>query len=102
MNQAQAQLIEAIYRQQTQVKPLLANSVFNRANTHQVMLTNSAEIDRSIVYFVAVKGIKSWAVFYSYSQRSDHYIANHGTKATPTQVQKWMDVEGDLMENYRG
>lgn len=88
-------------RLQTQVKPLLAASVYNRASTHQIMLSSNAEIGGSVISFVAVKGVETWAIYYIYGQRSDHYIASNGNKATAAQAKKWIDVEGDLIEKYR-
>jgi len=96
------QLIEAIDRPQTQVKPLLAESVFKKSATHQVMLVGGDEISGSPISFVAVKGIKTWAVFYAYGQRSENYLAANGMKANLTQVKKWIDIEGELDELYRG
>lgn len=96
------QLIEAIDRLQTQTKPLLAESVYKNALTHQIMMSGSAEIAGSQISFVLVKGIKTWAMFYVYGQRSETYIASNGHKATQSQVKNWIDIEGDLMEFYRG
>lgn len=96
------QIFEAIDRLQTQVKPLLAQSVFAKSKAHEVMMIGSDEIAGSHISFVAVKGIKTWAVFYAYGQRSESYLAANGMKATLTQVKKWMDIEGDLDEYYRG
>lgn len=98
----QAQLIEAIDRLQTQTKPLLAESVFKKSATHQIMLFCGNEINGNPVSFVAVKGINDWAVYYAYGQRSENYLAANGWKANEKQVKWWMDVEGDLMELYRG
>jgi hypothetical protein len=96
------QAIEAIDRLQTQTKPLLAESIFNKSQPHQIMMIGDDEIAGSPISFVAVKGIKTWAVFYTYGQRSETYIAANGMKATITQVQKWIDIEGDLVDHYRG
>jgi alkyl hydroperoxide reductase subunit AhpF len=100
MNKKQA--FEAIDRLQTQTKPLLAESVFAKAKPHEIMMVGSDEMAGSPVSFVAVKGVKTWAVFYAYGQRSESHVANNGSKATITQVKKWMDIEGDLGEYYRG
>jgi len=94
-------LIEAIDRLQTQTKPLLAASVFKHSISHQIMMVGGDEISGSPISFVAVKGVKSWAVYYGYGQRSEAFLAKTGIKATVSQVEKWMDVEGDLMELYR-
>jgi hypothetical protein len=96
------QLIEAIDRLQTKTKPILAESVFRESEPHQIMMVGNDEVSGSPVSFVAVKGIKTWAVFYAYGQRSESHVATNGMKATAIQVQKWMDVEGELMEHYRG
>lgn len=93
---------EAIDRLQTQTKPLLPQSVFKNSQPHEIMMVGSDEIAGSPISFVAVKGITTWAVFYAYGQRSETYIAANGMKATLTQVKKWMDIEGDLDEHYRG
>ena len=66
------------------------------------MMVGGDEIAGSPISFVAVKGVKTWAVFYAYGQRSESHIAANGMKATITQVKKWMDIEGDLDEHYRG
>lgn len=95
-------LIEAIDRLQTQTKPLLAASVYKNANTHQIMLSGGDEIAGSPISYVAVKGVTTWAMFYVYGQRSEHYIAANGHKASQNQVKNWIDIEGDLMELYRG
>ena len=100
MNKKQA--FEAIDRLQTQVKPLLAESVFAKSKPHEIMMVGGDEIAGSPVSFVAVKGVKTWAVFYAYGQRSESHVAANGMKATVTQVKKWMDIEGDLDEHYRG
>ena len=96
------QIFEAIDRLQTQTKPLLAKSVFEKSEPHKIMMIGCDEIAGSPVSFVAVKGLKTWAVFYTYGPRSETYIAEKGRKATITQVKKWMDIEGDIDENYRG
>jgi hypothetical protein len=96
------QLIEATDRLQTQTKPILAESVFRESEPHQIMLVGGDKISGSPVSFVAVKGVKTWAVFYAYGQRSESHVADNGIKATAIQVQKWMDVEGELMDHYRG
>ena len=98
----QAEIFKAIDRLQTQTKPLLAESVFAKSQTHQIMMVGGDEIAGSPISFVALKGIKTWAVFYTYGQRSETYIAANGMKATLTQVKKWMDIEGELDEHYRG
>lgn len=95
-------LFEAIDRLQTQTKPLLAESVYKKANTHQIMMSGVAEIAGSPISFVVVKGIQTWAMFYVYGHRSETYIASSGHKATQSQVKTWIDIEGDLMEFYRG
>jgi len=96
------QLIEAIDRLQTQVKPLLADSVFKKSVVHQVMMFGENEINGNPISFVAVKGINTWAVFFSYGQRSESHLAASGMKANLTQVKKWIDIEGELDELYRG
>jgi alkyl hydroperoxide reductase subunit AhpF len=96
------EMIEAIDRLQTQTKPLLAQSVFAKSQTHQIMMVGGDEIAGATISFVAVKGIKTWAVFYVYGQRSETYIAADGMKATLTQVKKWMDIETPLEDLYRG
>lgn len=93
--------LSAINRKQYQTKPLLAESVYNKANAYQVMMEGGNEILGKPISFVAVKGIKTWAVFYAYGKLSKNYIASNGHKANADQVQKWMDAEGDLMEHYR-
>lgn len=93
---------EAIDRLQTQTKPLLAEYVFEKSKPHEVMMIGGNEIAGSPISFVAVKGITTWAVFYAYGQRSESHVAANGMKATLTQVKKWMDIEGDLDEHYRG
>ena len=98
----QAQLIEAIDRPQTQVKPLLAESVFKKSATHKVMLVGETGLNGNGISFAAVKGVNTWAVYYAYGQRSESYLASSGIKATITQVQKWIDIEGELDELYRG
>lgn len=98
----QEEIFEAIDRLQTQTKPLLAQSVFAKAKPHEIMMVGGDEIAGSPVSFVAVKGVKTWAVFYAYGQRSESHVAANGMKATITQVKKWMDIEGDLDEHYRG
>lgn len=100
MNKKQA--FEAIDRLQTQVKPLLAESVFNDSDTHKIMLIGESEFCGNIISFVAVKGINTWAVYYAYGQRSALHLSVNGIKATLPQVKKWMDIEGDLEEHYRG
>jgi hypothetical protein len=96
------QAFEAIDRLQTQTKPLLAESVFKISQPHEIMLVGGDEIAGAPVSFVAVKGIKNWAVFYVYGQRSETYLAVNGHKASLTQVKKWMDIETPLDELYRG
>lgn len=102
MNETQRRLIEIIDRPQTQTKPLVAQSVFSKAKPHEIMIIGGDEIAGSPISFVAVKGVKTWAVFYAYGQRSESHVAANGMKATITQVKKWMDIEGDLDEHYRG
>lgn len=99
MNKEKA--FEAIDRLQTQVKPLLAQAVFKNSKPHEIMMVGGDEIAGSPISFVAVKGVKTWAVFYSYGQRSESHVANNGMKATLTQVKKWMDIEPGIEENYR-
>jgi len=96
------QLIEAIDRLQTQTKPLLAESVFKKSATNQVMLVGEAGLNGNGISFAAIKGVNTWAVYYAYGQRSENYLAANGWKANAKQVKWWMDVEGDLMELYRG
>ena len=98
----QVEIFEAIDRLQTQTKPLLAQSIFKNSKPHEIMMIGSDEIAGSPISFVAVKGVKTWAVFYAYGQRSESHVAANGMKATITQVKKWMDIEGDLDEHYRG
>lgn len=98
----QAQLIEAIDRPQTQVKPLLAVSVFKKSATHKVMLIGETGLNGNGISFAAVKGIDTWAVYYAYGKRSESYLAENGIKANLKQVKKWIDIEGDLDELYRG
>lgn len=95
-------IFEAIDRLQTQTKPLLAKSVFEKSEPHKIMMIGCDEIAGSPISFVAVKGVKTWAVFYIYGQRSESHIAENGKKASITQVKKWMDIEGDIDEHYRG
>lgn len=98
----QSQLIEAIDRPQTQVNPLLAESVFRKSATHKVMLVGENRLNGNGISFAAVKGVNTWAVYYAYGQRSENYLAANGIKATITQVKKWIDIEGELDELYRG
>jgi hypothetical protein len=95
-------IFEALDRLQAQTKPMLAEYVFEKSKPHEVMMIECNEIAGSPISFVAVKGIKTWAVFYVYGQRSETYIAANGMKATLRQVKKWMDIEGELDELYRG
>ena len=96
------EIFEAIDRLQTQTKPLLAQSVFKNSQPHEIMVIGGGEIAGSSISFVAVKGVSTWAVYYAYGYRCESYLANNGMKATLTQVKKWMDIEGDLDEHYRG
>ena len=96
------EIFDAIDRLQTQVKPLLAQYVFKNSQPHEIMMIGGGEIAGSPISFVAVKGVKTWAVFYAYGQRSESHVANNGMKANITQVKKWMDIEGDLDVHYRG
>lgn len=96
------QRFKAIDRLQTQTKPLLAESVFSKSKPHEVMMVGGDEIAGAPISFVAVKGVKTWAVFYAYGQRDESYLSANGMKATITQVKKWMDIEGELDELYRG
>lgn len=93
---------EAIDRLQTQTKPLLAQSVFKNSQPHEIIVIGGGEIAGSPISFVAVKGVNTWAVYYAYGKRSESYLASSGIKAKLTQVKKWMDIEGDLDEHYRG
>lgn len=93
--------IAAIDAKQYQAKPLLAESVYKRAGTHEIMLQNHGELYGMFVTYVAVKGMQSWALYYSDGKFSPEFVASNGTKATISEVKQLIEVEGDLLEIYR-
>ena len=93
--------LSAIDRLQYQTKPLLAESVYNQAEPHTILLSSNGEIAGNVVSFVAVKGVNTWAIYFAYGQRSDQYLASSGMEASIKQALLWIDCEGGLIENYR-
>lgn len=95
------QLIAAIDRKQTQVKPLLANSVFKNAKPHDIMMIGGGEISGNSISFVVVKGQTTWVMYFSYGQKSPESIAENGMKAQQSLALKLIDCEEELTELYR-
>ena len=103
--------LSAIDKQQIQKRPLLAESVFRKASTHQIMVFNTvtlnAEAGRLIcregcqITVSVVKGKIDWAAYFMFGSYSPEYVAEHGKKLTSAQIASIMDCEGDLIQLYR-
>lgn len=93
--------IAAIDRLQTQVKPILAERMFNASEKHDIMLGAIGKLSGLEVSFACVKGENSWAMYLMYGHRSPEHVSIHGLKATVNQVNQLIQVEGDLIELYR-
>ena len=108
---AHAANLAALDRLQTQSKPLLSASVYNKAELHDILLFDRKTVGANegfdgcqpgcLITFVAVKGFESWAAYYMIGAYSPEHTAEQGQKLTKEQVTRLIHCEGDILDKYR-
>lgn len=108
---AHAANLKALDKPQTQIKPLLSQSVYNKADWHEILLFDRKVVSANdgfdgcqpgcLITFVAVKAIETWAAFYMIGSYSPEYVSENGQKLTKQQAERLMHCEGDLLDKYR-
>lgn len=108
---AHAANLAALDKPQTQSKPLLAASIYDKADWHDIMLFDRKIVSANegfdgcqpgcLITFVCVKGVETWAAFYMIGAYSPEHVSEQGQKLTKEQTMRLIHCEGDLIEKYR-
>lgn len=103
--------LKALDKPQTQSKPLLSASGYDKANWHDILLFDRKTVSANegfdgcqpgcLITFVCVKGIETWAAFYMIGAYSPEHVSENGQKLTKEQTNRLIHCEGDIIEKYR-